>query len=193
MGGGVAQTGVSRVGGSVLAVSAGSEYAFSKPAQAAIRLIAGLGVAGDVHASETVKHRSRLARTPDAPNLRQVHLLQSELIKELREKGFAVAPGRLGENITTAEIDLLALPSGARLRLGNEALVEVTGLRNPCRQIDEHIGSGAMAAVLDHADYGSLIRRAGIMAIVLQGGTVLPGDPITLEWVPQTAEPLMPV
>jgi MOSC domain-containing protein YiiM len=146
----------------------------------AIRLVAGLGVEGDAHAGETVKHRSRVARDPSQPNLRQVHLIHAELFDELDAAGFAVAPGRMGENVTTRGVDLLALPVGARLRLGAEAAVEVTGLRNPCAQL-EGIQPGLMAATLDRDADGNLIRKAGIMAVVLAGGEVRPGDPIAVE------------
>jgi len=125
----------------------------------------------------TVKHRSRVRRNPAAPNLRQVHLLAVELLNELRRRGFPVAPGDLGENVTTAGVDLLALPSGSRLRLGPDAVVEVTGLRNPCRQLDD-FQPGLMAAVLGRTPGGEVVRRAGVMAIVLTGGVVTPGDDV---------------
>src|SRR5690606_19791246 len=137
------------VAGIVKAVAADAEHRFGKPTRERIDLVAGLGVIGDAHSGATVQHRSRMANTPGAPKLRQVHLIQAELFEELRQASFAVAPGALGENVTTEGIDLLALPRGTTLRLGRAALVELTGLRNPCRQIDENIGPGAMAAVLD--------------------------------------------
>jgi MOSC domain-containing protein YiiM len=179
--------------GVVTAVAADGEHRFGKPTRERIELVAGLGVAGDAHAGATVQHRSRLARTPEAPNLRQVHLIQAELFEELRRAGFAVTPGALGENVTTAGIDLLALPCGTTLRLGPTALVELTGLRNPCRQIDENIGPGAMAAVLERAADGSLIRKAGVMAVVLEPGEVRPGDSVTVERLPRDGQPLEPV
>ena len=138
-------------------------------------MIAGLGVADDAHAGVTVQHRSRVARDPSQPNLRQVHLIHAELHDELRQRGFDVAAGQMGENITTRGIDLLGLPTGARLRLGDEAVIEITGLRNPCKQL-EGIQHGLMAAVLDRDENGALIRKAGVMAIVLVGGMVRPGD-----------------
>ncbi len=151
----------------------------SKPARARITLLQGLGVEGDAHAGTTVKHRSRVRQDPKQPNLRQVHLMQMELIEELNAQGFALAPGHMGENITTRGIDLLGLPRGARLRIGN-AVIEVTGLRNPCAQLDG-LRPGLMAAVLDRAPDGSLIRKAGIMGIVLRSGTVMQGDRIEVE------------
>jgi MOSC domain-containing protein YiiM len=156
----------------------------SKPTHTSIRLIAGLGVEGDAHAGTTVKHRSRVARDPTQPNLRQVHLVHSELLDELRAAGFDVAPGRIGENITTRGLDLLGLPTGARLHIGESAIVLVTGLRNPCHQLDR-IQSGLMAAVLDRDAAGNLIRKAGIMGVVLAGGEVSPGDPIRIELPPE--------
>ena len=166
--------------GVVEAVSQSPKHTMGKRNREAIRLVAGLGVEGDAHAGETVKHRSRVARDPSQPNLRQVHLIHAELFDELDAAGFAVAPGRMGENVTTRGVDLLALPVGARLRLGAEAAVEVTGLRNPCAQL-EGIQPGLMAATLDRDADGNLIRKAGIMAVVLAGGEVRAGDPIAVE------------
>lgn len=145
-----------------------------------VQLIAGLGVEGDAHKGVTVKHRSRVKADPTKPNLRQVHLIHSELHDELREKGFEVKPGQMGENVTTRGIDLLGLPKGAKLFLGNEAVVEITGLRNPCVQLDG-IQNGLMKAVLDKDEKGNLIRKAGIMGIVLKGGTVHKNDEIKIE------------
>lgn len=179
--------------GRVLAVAADDEHRFGKPARERIALVAGLGIAGDAHSGATVQHRSRLAKTPHAPNLRQVHLIQAELFEELRRAGFVVTPGALGENVTTQGIDLLALPRGTTLRLGPAALVELTGLRNPCRQIDENVGPGAMAAVLDRAADGALIRKAGVMAVVLKAGDVRPGDGVRVERLPREGPPLEPV
>jgi MOSC domain-containing protein YiiM len=161
----------------------------SKANCAFMRLIEGLGVEGDVHAGETVKHRSRVARHPSEPNLRQVHLLHDELFEELRAAGFDVGPGRMGENITTAGLDLLGLPTGTRLHIGDTAVVEVTGLRNPCRQLDG-IQAGLMAAVLDRDADGNLVRKAGVMGVVLNGGDVRPGDRIGVELPPEPLHPL---
>jgi MOSC domain-containing protein YiiM len=164
----------------VTSVSRSGEHTLSKPGQGSIRLLAGLGVEGDAHMGETVKHRSRVARDPGQPNLRQVHLIHAELHDELRAAGFAVAAGQMGENVTTRGVDLLGLPTGARLRLGDQAVVEVTGLRNPCAQLDR-IRAGLMVATLDRDPEGKLIRKAGIMAVVVTGGEVCPGDPIEVE------------
>jgi MOSC domain-containing protein YiiM len=164
----------------VTAVSRNAAHAVSKLGAEAIMLVPGVGVAGDAHAGETVQHRSRVARAPTQPNLRQVHLIGGELHDELRAAGFALSPGQMGENVTTRGIDLLALPSGARLRLGLDAVVEVTGLRNPCVQL-EGIQDGLMAATLARDEHGGLIRKAGVMAIVASGGEVRPGDRIEVE------------
>jgi MOSC domain-containing protein YiiM len=134
-----------------------------------------------------------MAKEPQAPNLRQVHLIHAELFDELAAQGFAVTPGELGENVTTRGIDLLGLSRGTRLRLGGEALIEVTGLRNPCRQIDDNIARGAMAAPLDRTPDGSLVRKAGVMAVVLQSGEVRASDPVSVEWTPERHEALEPV
>lgn len=178
--------------GRVLAVSRSANHTMTKGNQTAIRLVEGLGVVDDAHAGVTVKHRSRVARDPTQPNLRQVHLIHAELHAELRAAGFAVVAGQMGENITTAGIDLLALPTGARLHLGDEAIVEITGLRNPCAQLDG-IQTGLMAAVLDRDDHGNLIRKAGVMAVVVTGGLVRPGDVIVVELPPAPRKPLAPV
>jgi MOSC domain-containing protein YiiM len=154
-----------------------------------IRLLEGLGVEGDAHCGATVKHRSRVARDPTQPNLRQVHLVHAELFDELRAKGFAVTPGDIGENVTTRGIELLALPAGAQLRLGIEAVVEVTGLRNPCAQLDG-FAPGLMAATLDRDAEGRLVRKAGIMGVVLAGGVVRPGDRIDVALPPLPHRPL---
>ena len=173
----------------VISVSSRAGHHFSKTPKLSIRLIAGLGVEGDGHAGATVKHRTRLQRTPEQPNLRQVHLIQSELFDELGGAGFAVRPGDLGENITTKGIDLLALPAEARLRLGASVIVEITGLRTPCIQIDR-FQKGLMAAVTDRDTTGRLVGKAGIMAIVVEGGDVSPDDAIEVQW---PAEPFRPL
>lgn len=180
------------MGASVVAVSRSAEHTFSKPNEAVVRLIGGLGVEGDAHAGTTVKHRSRVARDPAQPNLRQVHLIHAELFDELRAAGFEVAPGGMGENVTTRGIDLLALPAGTVLRLGHEAVIQVTGLRNPCYQLDG-FADGLMAATLDREAGGNLVRKAGVMAIVLAGGEVRPGDEITVELPDGPHVPLRPV
>jgi MOSC domain-containing protein YiiM len=178
--------------GVVTAVNRSPSHTLTKPNEDSIRLVEGLGVEGDAHLGATVKHRSRVARDPSQPNLRQVHLIHGELHDELRETGFAVAPGQMGENITTRGVDLLALPAGTRLRLGDSSVVEVTGLRNPCAQLDR-IQRGLMAATLDRDEHGNLIRKAGIMGVVIAGGEVRPGDPIRIKLPPQPHRPLTPV
>ncbi len=176
----------------VTAVSFSGAHTFTKPNRLMIRLVAGLGVEGDAHLGETVKHRSRVRKDPTAPNLRQVHLIQEEIFAELRGHGFDVGAGAIGENVTTRGIDLLGLPTGARLRLGLEAVIEVTGLRNPCRQLDD-FQSGLMAATLGRDAAGRLVRKAGVMAIVIRGGDVTPGDAIALELPAGAPRPLEPV
>jgi MOSC domain-containing protein YiiM len=180
------------MGGVVTAVSRSTTHTMSKPTHESIRLLPSLGVEGDAHLGETVKHRSRVARDPSKPNLRQVHLIHSELHDELRDAGFDVAAGQMGENVTTRGVDLLALPTGTRLHLGKSAVVEVTGLRNPCHQLDG-IQQGLMAATLARDDHGQLIRKAGVMAIVCAGGEVRPGDPIRVELPPPPHRRLEPV
>ena len=176
----------------VTAVSRDPVHAFSKPVQESVRLLAGLGVEGDAHLGVMVKHRSRVRQDPSQPNLRQVHLIHSELHDELTAAGYRVGPGVMGENVTTRGLDLLGLPRRTRLRLGASAVVEVTGLRNPCKQLDDH-QDGLMRAVLDRDARGNLVRKAGIMAVVLEGGDVRPGDPILVELPALPHQPLAPV
>jgi MOSC domain-containing protein YiiM len=164
----------------------------SKPTCERIRLLAGLGVEGDAHNGETVKHRSRVARDPTQPNLRQVHLMHAELFDELRTKGFDVVPGMMGENVTTRGLDLLALPTGARLRIGATAVVEITGLRNPCSQLDG-LHRGLMEAVLERDPTRGLIRKAGAMGIVIAGGDIAAGDAIRVSLPVGAHEALKPV
>jgi MOSC domain-containing protein YiiM len=175
--------------GTIMALACDGAHNFSKVAAAQLQLIAGYGIAGDAHAGLTVKHRSRVAKDPTQPNLRQVHLIHAELLDELADRDFSVAPGQLGENVTTRGIALLELSVGARLRLGRDAVIEVTGLRNPCHQING-IAPGLMDAVLDRAGDGSLIRKCGIMAIVIASGLVSVGDAIALISAPAQHVPL---
>ncbi|MEU8774925.1 MOSC domain-containing protein [Streptomyces sp. NPDC048606] len=173
----------------VAAVSSNGVYSFTKPVRESITLLTGLGVEGDVHAGVTVRHRSRVAQDPTLPNLRQVHLIHRELFDEVAAAGFDVGPGGLGENVTTQGLDLLSLPTGALLGLGGEAVVEVTGLRNPCRQIDDFRG-GLLKQVVGRDEEGRLVRRAGIMGVVRRGGTIRPGDAITVTLPPLPHVPL---
>ncbi len=166
--------------GIVTAVSISTTHTFSKSNQASIRLIAGLGVEGDAHLGKTVKHRSRVKKDPTQPNLRQVHLIHAELHDELNNAGFEVSAGQMGENITTRGINLLGLPADTLLHLGDTAVVKVTGLRNPCAQLNR-FQAGLMDAVLDYDEEGDLIRKSGIMSIVTIGGEVKPGDKIRVE------------
>ncbi|HZO58932.1 MAG TPA: MOSC domain-containing protein [Solirubrobacterales bacterium] len=176
----------------VLAVSRSDEHGPPKANRESITLLEGVGVEGDVHAGATVKHVSRVKKDATQPNLRQVHLIHAELHDELRAGGFDVSPGQMGENVTTRGVDLLALPAGARLRLGPEAVVEITGLRNPCKQLNG-IQPGLMKATLDRDADGELIRKAGVMGVVAAGGAVQAGDPIEVELPPEPHRPLEPV
>jgi MOSC domain-containing protein YiiM len=176
----------------VIAVARNHRHTFSTRADMFIRLRTGLGVEGDAHMGETVRHRHHRAKDPAAPNLRQVHLIHSELFADLAGKGFTIHPGDLGENITTAGLDLLALPQGTRLRIGDSAIVELTGLRNPCIQIDR-FRPGLMQAVLDRDSAGNLIRKSGVMGIVAAGGQVAQGDVIDVLLPAGPPRPLPPV
>lgn len=178
--------------GRVVAVSLRAGHHFSKTPSLSIRLREGLGVDGDGHQGKTVQHRSRVRKDPTQPNLRQVHLIHAELFDELGARGFVVHPGDLGENVTTSGLDLLALPAGARLHLGTSAIVELTGLRNPCVQIDG-FQNGLMAATLDKDADGRLVRKAGVMSIVIAEGDVRPGDVIDVELPDAPHRPLGPV
>jgi MOSC domain-containing protein YiiM len=166
--------------GTIVAVSRSETHSFGKATRDVVRLVAGFGVEGDAHGGSTVKHRSRVARNPATPNLRQVHLIHAELLNELAESGFLVAPGELGENLTTRGIPLLELPAGARLHIGDGAVIELTGLRTPCVQIDR-FQSGLLAKVATRNDAGEIVRRAGVMSIVVAGGLVRAGDSVVVE------------
>ncbi len=174
---------------SVVSVHRHGEHSFSKPAVEAIELIEGIGVAGDAHAGTRVQHLSRVAKDPTAPNLRQVHLIHEELFDLVVAAGFTVAPGDLGENVTTRDLELLKLPVGTRLRVGN-AVLTLTGLRNPCRQIDNY-QPGLLKQVLRRGDDGTLAKLAGVMSIVSRGGTIRPGDAIEIDLPPEPHFPLM--
>ena len=165
----------------VTSVSRSGSHSFSKPTCTSIQLIEGLGVEGDAHSGKTVKHRSRVAMDPSQPNLRQVHLIHSELHDELIEQGFNVAPGVMGENITTKGIDLLGLPRDSMLHIGEKAVIQITGLRNPCKQLEDY-QKGLLGAVLDKTPDGELIRKSGVMAIVISGGIIKPNDFIKIQF-----------
>jgi MOSC domain-containing protein YiiM len=180
------------MGGIVTAVGSTATHTMSKPNRESIRLLAGVGVEGDVHRGATVMHRSRVARDATQPNLRQVHLIHAELHDELRDCGFAVEAGQMGENVTTRGVDLLGLPSGTRLVMGDTAVVEITGLRTPCGQLDG-IQPGLMAATMGRDDDGNLVQKAGVMGVVLTDGEVRPGDTITVELPAEPHLPLQPV
>ena len=173
----------------VIAVSRNETHTFSKPNRSAIQLIEGLGVEGDAHAGKTVKHRFLVKKDATKPNIRQVHLIHAELLDELIKKGFTVLPGQLGENITTRGVDLLGLPTGTILKVGSEVVVKVTALRNPCKQIDE-FQKGLLKEVLYKDEDGNLVRETGVMGIILKGGTVQPGDNISVEVPPEPHQKL---
>jgi MOSC domain-containing protein YiiM len=173
----------------VLAVHSSPTHTMQKNTQSRIVLLEGLGVEGDAHLGVTVKHRSRVAQDPTQPNLRQVHLIHAELLEEVKGKGFHVIPGQMGENITTSGIDLLSLPKDTILSIGAAAQIRVTGLRNPCAQLDG-IQPGLMKAVLDKDENGNLIRKAGIMGVVVSGGEICPGDKIAVSLPPEPHEKL---
>lgn len=178
--------------GLVTAVSSSRTHSFNKQNQDSIKLLTGLGIEGDAHMGETVKHRSRVAADPTQANLRQVHLIHSELHDELRYNGFNILPGQMGENITTKDIELLSLATGTKLHIGETAVIKVTGLRNPCSQLDD-FQKGLLAAVLDRDAKGNLIRKAGIMGIVLADGEVSAGDSIRVELPEEPHSPLVTV
>lgn len=166
--------------GRVISVNKLPTHNLSKEPVSAIQLITGIGVEGDAHAGKTVKHRSRVKQDPTQPNLRQVHLIHSELFDELATQGFMIQPGMMGENITTTGIDLLALYRGTQLHIGPEAIIEITGLRNPCNQLNG-LQEGLMQALVFTNDQGQVVRKAGIMGVVLQGGWIKADDGIRVE------------
>lgn len=168
----------------IVSLSRDPEHHFSKKPVPQLTLPAGLGVEGDAHAGVTVRHRSRVRQDPTQPNLRQVHLISAELLEECRELGFAVQPADLGENVLTRGLDVLGLPRGTRLKLGETAVVEVTGLRNPCQQIDD-FRPGLLKVMVQKGSDGQPVFRCGIMGIVLTGGEVQVGNQLGVEWPPQ--------
>jgi MOSC domain-containing protein YiiM len=178
--------------GSVEAVSSNTVHWISKVPQKNVDLLAGVGVRGDAHAGETVQHVARVKRDPSQPNLRQVHLLHIELIEELATRGFQVTPGQMGENILTRGVDLLKLSTGSLIQFPSGAVLEVTGLRNPCRQLEE-VHLGLLQAVLDRDSEGNVVRKSGIMCVVLTGGLVWPGDQFKVSLPPAPHNPLVPV
>jgi MOSC domain-containing protein YiiM len=173
----------------IVSVSVSPSHSFSKSRCDSITLLEGLGVEGDAHCGATVKHRSRVAQDPTQPNLRQVHLVHSELFAELAAKGLDVQAGDIGENLTTEGVDLLALPCDTLLHVGARAIIRVTGLRNPCKQLDD-FRRGLLAAVLERLPDGTLVRKAGVMGVVVAGGEVRPGDAIRVELPAAAHRPL---
>ena len=173
----------------VVAVHSGGKHAFSKPSRDAIRLIENWGVEGDAHAGPTDQHLYHIRRFGEQPNLRQVHLIHSELLDDVGTKGHKVLPGQLGENISTRNLDLLGLPQGTRLRIGAQAIIELTGLRNPCRQVDE-FQPGLLSHLVERGPAG-LVRKGGVMSVVLRGGIVRPGDRIEIDLPPPPHAPLV--
>jgi MOSC domain-containing protein YiiM len=168
----------------VVSLAKDAHHRFSKQSCHSLSFVEGKGIEGDAHFGKTVQHRSRVKADPTQPNLRQVHLVQSEMINNLQESGFNVGPGVIGENVLTAGIDLLTLPEGTLLKLGEEVVLKVTGLRNPCAQLDNY-QKGLTKAVLDKDENGRLIRKAGIMATVEAGGVVSVGDVISVQFPPK--------
>ena len=163
----------------VVAVSRSATHSFSKPPAEAITLIANWGVEGDAHAGATAQHLYVVKKDPTRANLTQVHLIHEELFAELADR-FTVLPGELGENVTTSGVDLLALPLGTRIHLGADAVVELTGLRSPCSKINKYQG-GLMKALVEKDDDGCIVRKSGVMGIVIAGGVVAPGDALRVE------------
>ena len=161
---------------SVVAVHLAPDHDFSKQTVSSIELLAGLGVRGDAHMGARVNHRSRVKVDPTQPNLRQIHLIASELLDEVNAKGYSVRPGDLGENITTSGIDLIGQPVGTTMRIG-DAVIALTGLRNPCAQIGV-FADGLHGEMLGRDDDGKLVRKTGVMAVVLRSGLVTTGDEI---------------
>lgn len=182
----------STAGPVVVSVAASTTHTFSKTTMSAVELVEGIGVVGDAHSGATVKHRSRVRRDPTQPNRRQVHLIHAELFDDLRSAEFEVGPGELGENITTRGINLLALPTGTLLALGDDAVIEITGLRNPCHQIDD-FQHGLLKQVVGRDADGGVVRKAGVMSVVRAGGVVRPGDSVTVTLPAEPHHALVPV
>jgi MOSC domain len=160
--------------GTVVAVAADRGHRFSKPTRDRIVLLEGHGVEGDAHAGPFVRHRYLARRRPRVPNLRQVHLIPSELFRSLSEAGFEVAAGDLGENITTTGLDLERMPLGTLIEFGLMAMIELTGLRTPCVLIDR-FQAGLKRQVLSSDETGPPFK-CGVLGVVRSGGPVAAGD-----------------
>jgi MOSC domain-containing protein YiiM len=124
------------------------------PASEAV-LIEGHGLHGDAHAGDW--HR-------------QVSFLAAESIDGARNKGLEVDFGDFAENIATSGIDWMAIPLGTRLRLGSEAVVEVTQIGKECHK----------KCAIFYAAGDCIMPREGIFAKVLTGGTIRIDDPIEI-------------
>ena len=169
---------------SVVAVSKDEYHRFSKVPCTQITLIKGVGVRGDTHSGVTVQHLFAVEQDPRQPNLRQVHLLQQEFLDQARDQGYELTPGDLGENILTDDLDLVGLWQDTLLHIGSQAVVRVSGLRNPCAQIDS-FRPGLLQVAVRRDLKGDVVRKAGIMGVVTTGGVVHPGDEIEVEWPAQ--------
>lgn len=173
--------------GTVVAVASNARHEFIKPTKATIRLVEDHGVEGDAHAGRFIQHRFVAKKMPVLPNNRQVHLMPSELFSELASGGFSVTPGSLGENVTTAGLDLTKFPLGTRLRIGNSAIVELTGLRTPCALIDRFQKGLKRAMIMKHEQPRF---RCGVLGVAKATGDIAPGDPISVELPSCSLQPL---
>jgi len=169
--------------GRVVGLARDGRNGFSKSAMDTICLIQGQGVEGDAHSGPFVRHRYLARRQPRLPNLRQVHLIPSELFEALRNAGYDLHPGDLGDNIATAGLDLETLPMGALLDLGSEACIELTGLRTPCVLIDR-FRTGLKRQMVCSEPVAPRFR-CGVMSIVRTGGRLAVGDPIRVRLPPK--------
>jgi MOSC domain-containing protein YiiM len=173
---------------SVVAVHRKEEYGVFKEIQESVHLVKGFGVQGDAHMGTLVQHRYNKKQNPNQPNLRQVHLIQAELFDDLKELGLIVKPGEMGENITTRNIDIINLPLDTKLHLGDSAILQLTGLREPCGQLNT-VQKGLKNAVLDESGKS----RVGVMSVVLRGGAVKADDLIRVELPSEPHQDLQPV
>lgn len=176
----------------VESVHRSESHDFTKATVEEVVLVAGVGIEGDAHAGATVQHVSRKKKDADRPNLRQVHLVSAELHEELVADGFDLDHGGFGENLVTRGIALGDLPVGTTLALGDDAIIVLTGLRDPCAQIDRH-REGLRAAVAFDPGEGPKLFRDGAMAMVVRGGVVRTGDPIGVALPPEPHHPMRKV
>lgn len=137
----------------IRAVSISEKKGMKKRNVASVELKENFGIVGDAHSG-----------TKD----RQVSLLAIESIKKMQDKGLKVHPGDFAENITTEGMDLVGLKTGAKLEIGEEALLEISQIGKVC----------VTRCSIYYQAGDCVMPREGVFARVLKSGAVKPGDEI---------------